>query len=144
MKRLIDAFPNLADSYFRVTSPCDDNYNCIAWAAGEQDRWWWPDRMGIYHWPATVERTESIHSFMKAFKIHGYEPCHNGEIEEGFEKVAIFTGPLGAPTHMARQLDSGKWTSKIGSYEDIEHTISGVEGDSYGVVANYLKRRRQR
>ena len=28
------AFPGLCDTPYQITSPADDNYNCIAWAAG--------------------------------------------------------------------------------------------------------------
>ena len=44
---------------------------------------------------------------------------------------------------MARQLDSGKWASKLGKLEDIEHDLTGVEGKVYGKVAQYLKKPRQ-
>ena len=40
----IDAiFPGLRNSAYRVTSPAARDYNCIAWAAGDATRWWWPD-----------------------------------------------------------------------------------------------------
>src|SRR5262249_6606580 len=49
-------FPNLTGTDYRVTSPADDAYNCLAWAAAESDRWWWPDALGGYYWPAGVPR----------------------------------------------------------------------------------------
>jgi len=33
------------------------------------------------------------------------------------------------------------WTSKIGGYEDITHTIEGLVGDFYGQVEVILKKR---
>lgn len=59
----------------------------------------------------------------------------------GFQKVAFFVGANGVPTHAARQLPSGLWTSKLGEWEDIEHTLHALEGDIYGTVALLLKRR---
>ena len=44
-------------------------------------------------------------------------------------------------THMARQLASGLWTSKLGELEDIEHeTPAELEGDIYGIVVQYMRR----
>ena len=40
-------FPNLAATGYAVTSPPAAAYNCIAWAAGVADSWWWPDPLGV-------------------------------------------------------------------------------------------------
>lgn len=46
------------------------------------------------------------------------------------------------PTHVARQLDDGKWTSKLGSNEDIiHHTLDGLEGEKYGQVTTIMTRK---
>ena len=42
----------------------------------------------------------------------------------------------------AGRLPSGKWTSKLGSLEDIEHELRDLEGRHYGRVQLILKRRR--
>jgi hypothetical protein len=135
-------FPNLRTTGFAVVGPTTPGYNCIAWAAGDTQRWWWPDDQGMYYWPKGVPRAETVESFIQAFQLLGYEPCDNSEYEPGFEKVAIYTDASGAPTHMARQLDSGAWTSKLGSEHDIDHpTLHGLEGTYYGSVALMMKRR---
>ena len=68
--------------------------------------------------------------------------CKNEKFENGFEKVALYVDKDGAPTHAARQLPNGKWTSKLGNGEDIEHeTIHVVEGDGYGKAKYFLKRK---
>jgi len=46
----------------------------------------------------------------------------------------------GAPTHAARQLPSGRWSSKLGPMEDIEHELQDVTGSVYGSVVLVLKR----
>jgi len=56
-----------------------------------------------------------------------------------FEKVAIYALD-GEPTHAARQLSDGTWTSKLGKDIDITHTLRALEGSTYGQVAAYLKR----
>jgi len=62
-------------------------------------------------------------------------------IEDGWEKIAIFADEQGEPLHAARQLPSGRWTSKLGADVDIEHDLAALEGDLYGKVACFLKRR---
>ncbi len=52
----------------------------------------------------------------------------------------MFADALGLPTHAARQLASGRWTSKLGKAEDIEHDLHDLEGDLYGIVVLLMKR----
>jgi hypothetical protein len=54
--------------------------------------------------------------------------------------VALFVATTGCPTHAARQLASGRWTSKLGKAEDIEHELRDLEGDVYSSVVLVLKR----
>ena len=37
------AFPRLTTSNYRVTSPANGDYNCIAWSAGDTEHWWQPN-----------------------------------------------------------------------------------------------------
>jgi len=37
--RLEVAFPRLRGQFYRIQSPKDDRYNCIAFAAGDSSRW---------------------------------------------------------------------------------------------------------
>ena len=60
-------------------------------------------------------------------------------IEPEVEKVALYAR-AGEPTHAARQLSSGRWTSKLGPEEDLEHSLEGLAGPAYGVVVQILKR----
>lgn len=141
--RLERLFPALKEAGFDVTSPQDARYNCVAWAAGDTKRWWWPAESPFAYWPAGVEREESLTSFIHAFAALGYEPAGSGDHEPEFEKVAIFGSRDGVPTHMARQIDDGSWTSKLGSLEDIRHVdVSAVAGSEYGAVAAFLKRKK--
>ena len=133
-------FPNL-DTY-RQTSPATPAYNCIAWAAEDSQRFWWPHPQQIYHWPGSVRREEKIERFIEAFQTLGYEPCGNGTYEGGWQKVVIYVASDGTPTHMARQLENGEWTSKLGNDVDItHHTVEDLEGPLYGTATRYLRRR---
>ena len=70
----------------------------------------------------------------------GFLPCGmDVTLEEGVDKVAIYA--IGdEATHAARQLPNGLWTSKLGPYEDITHTLKGLEGGEYGYVVGILRR----
>jgi hypothetical protein len=72
------AFPGLCGTGYQVTSPRDEIYNCIAWAAGDSTKWWWPDLRGnpdSSHWPAGVPRLETVEAFREAFATLGYMVC---------------------------------------------------------------------
>lgn len=135
-------FPKLHHSDYRETSPLDPVYNCIAWAAGDVNRWWWPIRFArAVYWPRGVPMQEDLPSFVAAFQILGFSPCQNGDLEAGFEKIALFASADGTPTHAARQLNSGCWSSKLGEGHDIEHvSLIVLEGGIYGEVVQFLKR----
>jgi hypothetical protein len=132
-------FPNLATSGYRITSPPDKKYNCIAWGLGDTSEWWWPDPEGEYYWPSGVPREVTIEAFTLLLTTFGFSPCESADHEEGIEKVALYAKE-GIPTHIAQQLESGFWTSKLGRGEDIEHTLPGLEGAVYGQVALIARR----
>jgi hypothetical protein len=136
------AFPNLHRGGYRVTSASSQRYNCIAWAAGDNANWWWPVADTRFFWPAGVAREETLAAFEAAFATLGFVRCDAEVREDGFEKVAIFADATGFPTHAARQLESGRWTSKLGELEDIEHDLRDLEGDIYGTAVIVLNRPR--
>ncbi len=136
-------FPRLSADGYEIKSEFDVGYNCIAFAAGDQTRWWWPDQYGFGYWPPAVPRQTTLSGFIEAFSALNYIPCETSGLEPGYEKVAIYASQAGEPTHAARQLPSGIWVSKLGELEDIEHhTLAGIEGQIYGYVAQILKRQR--
>lgn len=137
-------FPNLGNDEYQVTSPALRRYNCIAWAAGDDGRWWEPGLpCGGYYWPSDAPQENTLDGWARTFATFGFTPCDDGEIEEGVVKVAIYAAANQTPTHMARQLPSGGWTSKLGRLEDIRHATPGSligEPPAYGTVARFLKR----
>lgn len=131
-------FPKLVGSDYRRTSEPDEKYNCIAWAAGRDDEWWDPEPG--YRWPDNVPRDWAVENLVKLYESLGFVCCVNDAREEGFEKVAVY-GDGYMWTHAARQLDNGKWTSKLGALEDIEHeSLEALSGAAYGSVFQVLKR----
>ena len=135
--RVERAFPNLGSTGYRVASPGDLRYNCIAWAAEDVTRWWWP--VGDY-WPPGVPRVVDLSAFTRAYGALGYEPCEDGELGSGFEKIAIYAKGNGVPTHAARQLEDGRWSSKLGKLEDIAHSLEGLAECLYGQIVLFMKR----
>lgn len=134
-------FPGLAGGGYSITSPRSNRYNCIAWVAGDTARWWWPGPDATEEfWPASVAREETLAAFRDAFASLGYVVCQGEYVEPDFEKVAIFAGPANEPTHAARQLGSGRWSSKLGKLEDVEHALRDLEGGEYGTVVLVMKR----
>lgn len=133
---LDNSFPNLSPNSFEVTSAFSLEYNCIAWAAGDNTRWWWPTGGG--YWPIDNNNT-TIDSFLQAFATIGYEPTDDDLLEAGYERVALYAKDDHV-THAARQLVGGRWTSKLGSDVDIKHELLSIEGELYGTVVQLLKR----
>jgi hypothetical protein len=134
-------FPNLASAGYRITSPATPDYNCIAWAAGDEENWWWPDPFGDYFWPSQAAREETVEAYAAAYHTLGYELCSSAEVEAEFEKIALYVNASGVPTHATRQQPSGVWTSKVGQLEDIEHiTLEALQGETYGSVGLILRR----
>jgi len=136
-------FPDLVNHAHEETSPGTIKYNCIAWAAGEQHRRWWPDDpdTGESHWPFGVPREKTLEAFVAAFATLGYDRCDSPNREKGFEKVVIYYEEVEGATHAARQLANGRWTSKLGDEEDIWHeSLEAINGPLYGMPGAYLRR----
>ena len=142
-------FPNLIpgkNGNHKRVSWSTSRYNCIAWAADDAMRPWWPQSLNAY-WPsAPVINDVTIPAFVSAFNSIGYELCADRSLERGFEKIALYASPDKVPLHAARQLRSGAWTSKMGSayWPDIRHsTVLDVVGLNYGHPVRYMRRRRR-
>ena len=100
--------------------------------------------MQIGYWPPNIPREVTLDAFVAAYRTLGYELCGHGEFEPGYQKVAIYCR-LGKPTHAARQLPTGEWTSKLGkgvdvSHENLEELPQFPGCSSYGLPAQFLSR----
>ena len=121
---------------YTITSEEDDAYNCVAWAAGYNDGWW--SHAEGYQWIG--ERGASVQSLILLFNTLGYAECDSDDLESDYEKVVLYAID-GNWTHVARQLSNGRWTSKLGMYEDIEHANpADLSGDLYGDVHCIMRR----
>src|SRR5436309_204838 len=113
---LFNDFPALRNCPLTVTSPGTEDYNCFTHAVGRTDVWAWPE--GSSHWLADIPREDTIESLVAGFRLFGYEPCEAGDLEPGIEKVCVYAIE-DVPQHVARQLPSSEWTSKLGRDIDI-------------------------
>src|SRR5207302_110340 len=133
-------FPELAQSGYRITSPATLVYNCIAWAAGDDQKWWEPLAGPGYYWPEKVPREYTIEALIGVVESLGYARCDDSSLETGYEKLALYGNNEGY-THIARQMQNSMWTSKLGALEDIEHnSLEVLQGKEYGSLVQILRR----
>lgn len=136
-----DELPHLSSEGYVVTSDPTDEYNCIAYAAGETDRWWTHLEGDDYYWPEHASRTSSIASLIEVFVGLGYERCADAGVEPGFKKVALYADWRGDWQHAALQLPGGEWSSKLGIFEDISHRApESLDTDYYGDVHCFMRK----
>jgi hypothetical protein len=129
-----------------VTSPKDHSYNCIAFAAGDTTRKWDPGRLPDpgYHWPAEAlgDDNDSIDALKRAFASIGFDESEDGDLKEGYLKIALYALRYDDWLHAAVQEPTGQWCSKLGSSYDIRHrTPQCVEGATYGKVVCFMRKR---
>src|SRR5947209_7508333 len=101
LKYLLQAFPNLRIRADTKTSEATTNYNCIAWAFGDDQKFWWPapvDGSAKVYWPGPRD-DPTTENFIRAFERLGYEVCNDGRLEEGYDKIVIYEVMGGFPTH---------------------------------------------
>lgn len=140
----LEAFASSVGGHYRRTSDPTIDYNCLAWAVENNQRWFDPQRFCVgYYWPQDIEREWNMSNVLKILALYGYtEVSDNPSVESGYVKVAIYSDSDKSPTHFARQLQSGKWTSKAGELIDFEHdNLECLQCDSYGTIDRILKKR---
>jgi hypothetical protein len=136
---LEEDFPGLRGGHYTPTSPVDPAYNCVAWAVGDTKYFW--DDVGVrgYYWPPGLS-PDTLSGWLEVFRLHGYSETTDRSFDPRYEKLAIYVNQTGSPQHVARQKASGKWTSKMGKGQDIEHELQVIEGDLYGKVDVIMQR----
>ena len=110
-KQLLEWFPKARriPTSLSISSPIDVGYNCVAWAMDRTDRWWQPAHPFAY-WPS-VDMETSFAAYLRMFEGEGYSACYSAAVEPGYSKIAIYVDQMGGFLHVARQLETGRWTS---------------------------------
>jgi hypothetical protein len=139
-------FPRLKSNDYDVTSPKWDGQNCIGHAL-YADLYFDPGIGGFIEgvvWPDGIRRDDTVEAWTELFGLHAYQECESADLEPGAEKIAIYAGPDGEAWHVARQLESGEWTSKLNKLEDIRHrSLDVLIGDDYRAVVKIMRRPRR-
>ena len=139
LEDLEDLFPNLSAVGYQITGPVSRQYNCVAWALQITHQWWSYDAL----WLESVPRSRETNALVQLFQAFGYAVCDSSELEAGYDKDALY-GQFGEWAHVARQLEDGRWTSKLGPFEDITHSSpDDLTGELYGDVYRIMRRRPQ-
>ncbi len=138
-RKLRRLFPRLFGNEYRLTSRKSRRYNCLAWAIGDTDVWWDAGAGGL--WPDGVPDDGSVLAAIRFFEHFGYTRAANAKLEKGVLKIAIYGDDQGY-THAARQLADGRWSSKLGKLQDIEHhKLENLFGRRYGTVVQIVEKR---
>ena len=134
-------FPRLSEDNFRITSPAKWEYNCLAWTLNDTMTWW--STAPGYYWPPRVPRPmTNLVNVIQLYEREGFTRCDSAAFEAGFERIVLYSAD-GHFVHAARQLENGRWTSKLGPHEDIEHdTPEALLGGEFELVACILRRSR--
>lgn len=138
-------FPDLNATDYRVSSPKDPAYNCVAFAAGDTTRKWSPTLIPVpgYYWPPGADDGDGPEALQSCFEQIGYQLCEDGVPEEGYEKVALYADADGLWSHAAKLEENGEWTSKLGEIEDIRHRSEHCFANSiYGNLVHYMRRKK--
>ena len=140
--------PRLRGSGYVITSDQADRPNCIGWVL-YSDLYFDPVAVGGwlagYYWPPGIRDDYNVETLLELFALFAFEECDNSDLEDGVEKIAIYTGADGEASHVARQLPSGEWTSKLNKLEDIRHrTLDEIlSPPEYAAVATFVRRQRK-
>jgi hypothetical protein len=149
-------FPRLRnDSHFRIIDPDpshpNEKYNCYAYALGKTNAFLSTLPLPGHEWPTQVNRRpdspDHLESYVELFEFHGYRRCSEASevqsadcaLEKGVEKVALYVkkkvrkSANGANylecAHIAKQLPSGRWSSKNERFDIFEHALESLESD---------------
>jgi hypothetical protein len=127
-------FPNLTNE-FTYSSLKNGDYNCIAWIEKNEEDW-------IQFYDEFGRLIKNPERYIHHFSQLGYAPTNNGNLETGKQKIAIYIASSSNRfKHVARQLEDGRWTSKLGEWEDIEHnTAENLLGGSYGDILKFMEK----
>jgi hypothetical protein len=149
LENIEESMPNIVGHY-QETSLATIDYNCLSWAVGRIDTYLDPELNHVgYTWPDNVEREWTAKGCSKVLAHYGYsEESGDTSFEDDYVKVVMYVDKSGTPTHFARQIHGGKWTSKLGDKVDIVHDnlecMAGDDFEHYGTVRYIFRKRAQK
>jgi hypothetical protein len=104
----------------------------MAWAVDDVRQWWeyGATLFGVpTFWPNGYPPGETVADVSNVLQgVFRYTPTIDRRARLGIERVAIYGHADLSFAHIARQLESGRWSSKLGELYDLEHALSDLEG----------------
>ena|ERR1017187_1286503 len=136
-----------APEEYECISSEDERYNCLAWAVGIDSVVWIPNRLqgmrGLY-WPIRSSSLKEA-EVVEAYNAVGFVRCDGPDLQDGKEKIALFFDEDGDIIHAAWQRKTGVWSSKLSTWEDVDHANPALfEGLRYGRIRVFMVRDRVR
>ena len=133
-------FPHLTGKEYGLSDE-DFNYNCLAFALGDESHWWEPPRQPGQYWPPGFPDDVTIATVESIIRLHGYTVEIDTTSTPQTDAIAIY-GVGNDWTHFARFSD-GRWCSKLGEGHDVSGVhLEDLEGAMYGKIAKILCRPR--
>lgn len=135
-------FPSLVGKNYDLSDE-DFNYNCLAYAVGDQKNWWEPPKGGGRYWPPGFDDDLRVGTVESIIRVFGFTVETKLNRTPKTESVAIYSD--GSEwTHFAK-FAGGHWSCKLGEGHDVSRVnLADLEGTLYGRVVKILSRPRRR
>lgn len=132
-------FPSLIGVNYDLSDE-DFNYNCLAYALGDQSNWWEPPKSPGQYWPPGFPEDVSVKTVESIIRTHGFTvDATDSKAKLDTDAIAIYAEG-NEWTHFAK-FSSGLWSSKLGEGHDVAGvTLEHLEGLIYGTVVKILRR----
>jgi hypothetical protein len=131
-------FPGLAGKQYDLSDE-DFNYNCLAFALGDETHWWEPPKQPGQYWPPGFPDDTTISTVEAIIRCHGFTIELNAALTPQADAIAIY-GIGNEWTHFAK-FTAGKWHSKLGEGHDVVgFALDDLEIPMYGNVIKILRR----
>jgi hypothetical protein len=131
-------FPLLIGKEYELSDE-NFNYNCLAYALGDENRWWEPPRMSGRYWPDGFASDTTVATVESILRVSGFTEELEPSATPITHAVAIYAEG-NEWTHFAR-FSEGEWSSKLGEGHDVQGVqLEDLEGLVYGKVLKILAR----
>jgi hypothetical protein len=132
-------FPALIGAKYDLSDE-DFNYNCLAFALGDQKNWWEPPKGPGQYWPPGFADDVSVQTVESIIKTRGFTiEMMDTKAQPVTDAIAIYAEG-NEWTHFAK-FSAGSWSSKLGDGHDVSGvTLGHLEGSLYGRVVKILRR----
>ena len=133
-------FPALKGEEYELSGE-DFNYNCLAFALGDEGNWWEPPRGRGQYWPPGFPEDTTVRTVESIMRAHGFSVETDAKTWPDTDAVAIYAEGE-EWTHFAK-FANAQWSCKLGEGHDVSGIrLEHLEGALYGRVVKILQRPR--